>query len=124
MSQLAIAADHAELRRLRPWLDANTAHLDPLIVGRIELCMHELASNVIDHSGAQRLALHLIANAGSMQIEIHDSGAPLELPAIGELEPHPRVRGYGMVIAEQLASDLSYERRDSVNVWRARFDVL
>lgn len=123
MSELAIAADAAELRRLRPWLDANATHLDPLIVGRIELCLHELAMNVIDHSGAQQLALHLTACADSLQVEIHDSGAPLDLAATGELEPHPRIRGYGMLIAEQLASELSYERQDSVNVWRARFDL-
>ena len=122
MSDLTIPADHQQLRQLRPWLDDEAADLEPSLIGRIELCIHELAANVIDHSGATELSVHLGGDASQLSIELHDLGNPLE-PLGQEVEPHPRVRGYGMMIAEQLASELTYERRGTVNVWRATFDL-
>ncbi len=123
MSDLTILADHHQLRQLRPWLDEQAAHLGAAVIGRVELCVHELAANVIDHSGATNLSLHLTAEPYRLSIELRDFGAPLDLSVSAELEPHPRIRGYGMMIAEQLASELTYERRGSVNVWQANFDV-
>ncbi len=123
MTDLTILADHRELRQLRPWLDANASQLDPSLVGRIELCVHELAANVIDHSGSPELTLHLVGESSWLQIELRDRGNPVTTPIYDDLEPHPRVRGYGMMIAEQLASELSYERCESVNVWRVRFNL-
>lgn len=121
MSDLSILADHHQLRQLRPWLDAQASHLGSSIIGRVELCVHELAANVIDHSGATKLSLHLTAEPSRLTVELRDLGTPVDLSA--ELEPHPRIRGYGMLIAEQLASELTYERRGAVNVWQATFDV-
>jgi len=123
MSDLMILAHHHQLRKLRPWLDEQASHLDASVIGRIELCVHELATNVIDHSGAPELSLRLGGEPSQLSIELHDAGDPMEPADALDLEPHPRVRGYGMMIAEQLASELSYERRGSVNVWRATFEL-
>lgn len=123
MSDLTIAAEHLELRKLRPWLENRAAHLDAPFIGAVELCVHELATNVIDHSGAPELSLHMLIQASFITVELRDRGAPLATTSLSDLEPHPRVRGYGMVIAEELADDVTYERIEPFNVWRARFDL-
>jgi len=124
MSELTLLAEHQQLRRLRPWLDDHAADLEPSAIGRIELCVHELAANVIDHSGAAEFSIHLTSRPSQLIVELHDAGVAPDPRAAADLEPHPRVRGYGMMIAEQLASELSYERQGDVNVWRATFDLL
>lgn len=123
MSELTIRAEHIELRQFRPWLDGEAEHIDPTTIGRIELCVLELAANVIDHSGAEQLLIRLTDNPSHLVVELLDSGNPLAPAALTDLEPHPRIRGYGMMIAEQLASELTYERQSSLNVWRATFDL-
>lgn len=123
MSNLVLRADHSQLRQIRPWLDAEATPLDAAVVGRIELCLQELAANVIDHSGATEFSVRLAREPHQLVIEVHDHGAPVRSAESSGLEPHPRVRGYGMMIAEQLASELSYERRDGMNIWRTAFDL-
>lgn len=123
MSDLTLLADHHQLRQLRPWLDDQASHLGPSVIGRVELCVHELATNVIDHSGATKLSLHLAAEPSKLTVELRDFGVPVDLSVAAASEPHPRIRGYGMMIAEQLASELTYERRGTVNVWRATFEL-
>lgn len=122
MKVLTLAADHIELRRLGPWLAAVTDDIDANQLGRIELCIHELASNVIDHSGATELQIEVDTTAGRLRAEIRDAGDPLAMTS-GDLDPHPRVRGYGMMIAEHLATAIDYERRAELNVWTASFDL-
>lgn len=122
MSELTIRAEHIELRQLRPWLDSEAAHIDPTTIGRIELCVHELAANVIDHAGAPQLLIRMTNDPSHVIVELLDSGNPLAPATLSDLEPHPRVRGYGMMVAEQLASELTYERQGSLNVWRATFN--
>lgn len=125
MSRLDIRAEHLELRKLRPWLDELVLDLDldldPTLLGRIELCIHELASNVVDHSGAAEFSLELSASPDRITVVLSDGGAPLAVPSVADLEPHPRVRGYGMMIAEHLASELTYERRGAMNLWHVEF---
>lgn len=123
MSDLVIEATHHQLRLLRPWLEAQVPTSDATLLGRIELCIHELASNVVDHSEADELTVRASASQTEIHVEVCDRGIPVALPAPGELESHPRIRGYGMLIAEQLATDLAYERHGEMNLWRVRFDL-
>ncbi len=122
-STLVMAADHGALRALRPWLEECLLPGDTEQVGRIELAVQELAANVVDHADTpgERLTVHLDQPAGAVVVELRDDGKPVELPCESTREPHPRVGGYGMMIVEQLASSLHYERIGDENVWRAEF---
>lgn len=121
MTRLEMQTEHLELRRLRPWLDEAAFDLGPTFVGRIELCVHELAANVVDHSGAPTLSLELTRTPNRISIELTDDGAPFRHPRPEQVEPHPRVHGYGILIAEHLADELIYERRRSTNIWHIEF---
>lgn len=123
MSELTIRSERVELRQLRPWLNVRAPHLDASVIGCIELCVHELATNVIDHSAAPELSIRWTIDTSHVTVELRDEGEALPRTTLTDREPHPRVRGYGMMIAEQLASELIYERQGSLNVWQARFDL-
>ncbi len=124
---LTLDADFLSLRQIGPWLhtvlpsedgEPNPAH------GSIELAIHELATNSIDHANPDDGKLHLTAhiNDSELQIELRDRGDFCEVEAIPVPDPeNPQVRGYGMMIIEQLASSLTYERIDDLNVWTATF---
>lgn len=120
---LTLPAGYRHLRKLRPWLATQAPDLDESELGRIELCLQELAANVIDHAGAAEFTVRAAHSSGQLVIEIHDRGAPMKESTTALVESHPRVRGYGLMIAEQLASDLAYERQSTINVWRATFDL-
>lgn len=122
---LVLDADHEALRQLRPWLDGSVGVLDADLVGMIELAVHELAANIVDHADAegQRLVIELERIERTLRFELRDNGSPVQLPSESDLEPHPRVRGYGLVIVRQLASRVHYERSGSENVWSIDFEV-
>ena len=122
---LVLDANHEALRQLRPWLNGSVGDVDADLVGMVELALHELAANIVDHAetSAPRLVIHLERADRTLRIELRDTGRPVRLPAENELEPHPRVGGYGMVIVRQLASRVHYERSGSENVWSIDFDV-
>lgn len=122
---LVLDANHEALRRLRPWLDGSVGDVGADLVGTVELALHELAANIVDHAetSAPRLVIHLERLDEMLRIELRDTGRPVRLPAETELAPHPRVGGYGMVIIRQLASRVHYERSGSENVWSIDFDL-
>lgn len=126
-STLTLDADFLSLRKIGPWLHTvlpgtdegpNAAH------GSIELAIHELAANSIDHANPEDGKLHLSAHidGGELAVELRDRGSECQVENIPVPDPeNPQVRGYGMMIIEQLASSLKYERVDDSNVWTARF---
>lgn len=119
MPDLTLVPDHRELRRLRPWLQS---WLDPALdhqLGRVELCIHEMATNVVDHAEPTSLVITGRLTVDEVEVELRDDGRPY---VDSTRAPHPRIGGYGLMIAEQLASAIVYARHDNENRWTIRFD--
>ena len=99
----------------------HAAGLAPRIVGRAELLLEELVTNVINHGGLAAPAeavLHLEALAepgGACRLTFEDPGQPFDAAAA---TPHglparledAQPGGLGLVLLQRMASDLTYER--------------
>ena len=127
---LSVASNYEALRAIGPWLGSVLEPFDEMtrtiMQQRMELAMQELATNSIDHaeSGEAGLTLRANVDSTSVVIELSDLGKPVDVAAIPEPDlTEPQIRGYGMMIVEQLTDDLSYERVDQRNVWTVRFDL-
>ena len=122
---LSLGPDHADLRRIRPWLDRLLPTSDDHTRGRIELAINELAANCLDHAGVPDPGLQLSGRLRptGFTVELRDRGRPAELPDIQDLAPHPRIGGYGLVIVQQLAASLSHVRVGQENVWHVEFEL-
>lgn len=59
----------------------------------------------------------------TVQIELRDDGDLVHLPSETDLDPHPRVGGYGLMIVRQLATRVRYLRSGSENVWLIDFQI-
>ncbi len=120
---LVLTTEHTALRALRPWLERCLHPSDPNQIGRIELAIQELAANVVDHAdtAGEHFAIHLDQPDGAVRLELRDDGKPIDLPCPSTRESHPRVGGYGLMIVEQLATTLRYERVGDENVWWVEF---
>jgi serine phosphatase RsbU (regulator of sigma subunit)/anti-sigma regulatory factor (Ser/Thr protein kinase) len=130
MSDLRVASNYVALRAIGPWLGDILEPFDEMtrtiMQQRMELVLQELATNSIDHaeSGEAGITLRANVNSTSVVIELSDLGKPVDVAAIPEPDlTEPHIRGYGMMIAEQLTDDLGYERVDQRNVWTVRFDL-
>jgi serine phosphatase RsbU (regulator of sigma subunit)/anti-sigma regulatory factor (Ser/Thr protein kinase) len=130
MSDLRVASNYEALRAIGPWLGGILEPFDEttrtVMQQRMELAMQELATNSIDHaeSGEAGLTLRANVDSTSVVIELSDLGKPVDVAAIPKPDlAEPQIRGYGMMIVEQLTDHLGYERVDQRNVWTARFDL-
>ncbi len=121
VDRLVLDTEHEALRRLRPWLNEMLGDLDDPTVGRIELAVHELAANIVDHANPpdRRMEIHLERRLAVVTLTLSDQGRPPRLDALQQ--PHPRVRGYGMMIVEELSSTFGHVRTDGWNVWTLAF---
>jgi serine/threonine-protein kinase RsbW len=127
------------VRRLRPWLEAVVACGNgdrAELLGRIELALHELCVNVIDHAYGRTeragtagtsagaappdIVVELWNGVSGVHVRTVDRGRPFDAAAVRSPQPdEPQVHGYGLMIIEQLVDDLRYERRGDRNVWCA-----
>lgn len=130
---LHLEANYAAMREIGEWLD----HLLQTPLGQrfatrrgeIELAIHELAVNIVDHaftaetrSGAV-FELHAEIIEDQLFVRSFDTGAPVQdLPAAPD-PSEPQVRGYGLMIVEQLATSVHYARSSSANRWTIAFDA-
>ena len=118
--------DFGELRGLSTWLRrfADRNGIEVETVASLELCVHEVVTNVIDHAyrddELHEIVVRLRASADEVVAVVEDDGAafnPVEAP------PRPRpttldeatVRGYGIPILRALAQRLEYSRVDGRN---------
>lgn len=128
-SSLEVAADFESIRAIGPWLRSSVEQLhdgivDDTIVGSIELAIHEVATNCIDHARAKTLQFAASICDHELLVEIIDDGASrfdgeTSVPVPAE----PQVRGYGLLIVEQLAQSVVYERSSAKNRWSLRFSL-
>lgn len=130
MSILCLDATYESAREIGPWLERRLDDLESMLCsrrGELELAVHEVAINIVDHAfgadAAGRTYSITLDEAGSTQavtVQFRDDGAAFETATAPNLD-EPQVRGYGLFIAEQLTSSLSYERVDETNIWTLTF---
>lgn len=126
VSTLSIDANPLAVRDLGPWLRALLAATPAaeadLLVGRLELAVHEVCMNVVDHAGlppGSTLELLGCVQDDRVWIEIHDDGGPFDAAGVPEpVAGVPQVRGYGLMIVRQLVDSVDYRRDDGHNTWR------
>lgn len=140
------------LRAIGPWLADAMAALAPEQVqarfGAIELAVHELAANSIEHALAgvaecdRRLAVQADVEPDRVVVTVIDRGRPFEpCPTAGPETGYgdgsdgdapdghppavdgPAVGGYGLMIIHGVASSVEYRRVDGDNRWTAVFAV-
>jgi serine/threonine-protein kinase RsbW len=132
-STLVIPADAMSVRELSGWLAGLLAETGPeatVLQTRVELAVHEVCMNIVDHAygaehvpGTDDLTIDGAVDHDAIRIEVRDRGAGFDIDAVPKPEPGvPHIRGYGLVIVEKLVDALGYVRRDDTNIWSLRFD--
>ncbi len=120
-------ADLLALRDLGGWLDEQLPSLGctPEVIERvaeIELAVHEIAVNTIEHANTNEIRIELRWHSDLLHVICLDSGREFDLCEWPAVPTEPQVGGYGLMIVEQLTSSLSYARTDDgQNAWRMTF---
>lgn len=121
-ARLQLDANYLSLRKIGPWLAGVVGHGADL--GAIELAVHELAANCIDHAQPSdgKISLEGAKAADVLVIHVRDRGKEFDPTGVKSPDPAvPQVRGYGLMILEQVAEEVRYSRVDDTNVWVLRF---
>jgi anti-sigma regulatory factor (Ser/Thr protein kinase) len=124
--ELQIGATHPEYEPARDRLVAffEAGGLPAETVGELELLLEEVLVNVISYAyagGEGRIVVTACIDDHAVMLEVRDTGLefnPLER-ATPDLEApidERRIGGLGLFLITQLASRLTYERRDDTNV--------
>jgi anti-sigma regulatory factor (Ser/Thr protein kinase) len=131
IEHLQLLADFESLRGLGPWLDVVLLpvadEITPSPKGRLELALHELCTNVVDHAyehapGTISIDSTLVGHR--LAVTLADTGRPFAGDTVVAPDPdEPQVRGYGLMILEQLTDGMTYERAGDRNVWHLVFDL-
>ena len=126
--ELVIEGDSLAIRRIGPWLrdrlDGLPADEASKIASRLELAVHEVAMNMVDHARLPDFALLRFRAAITdtvVEISVTDPGEPFDPET--EKEPTagtPQERGYGLMIVRKLVDHLEYARLDDGNKWILR----
>ena len=124
-ARLQLDADYLSLRAIGPWLAGVAGPAAEL--GAVELAVHELGANCIDHAQPVdgKITLDGTMDGDVLIIHVRDRGKEFDRSGVKSPDPDvPQVRGYGLMILEQIAEDVQYNRTDDTNVWVLRFRVV
>jgi serine/threonine-protein kinase RsbW len=131
-ASLTMNADALSLRKLGPWVTdllAGAGEGAAALQGRVELAVHEVCMNVVDHAYAldhdpspADIEVAGWLDDDAVRIRVTDRGSGFERDAVSRPQPGvPQIRGYGLLIVEKLADDVQYLRADGRNTWTLRF---
>lgn len=96
---------------------------DDALIYNIQLATQEICTNIVDHAYAnsdnQRIILTLeMREAGELIIIITDKGKPFNSTLDDDtLPPEAQVRGYGLHLVKSLIDNVTYVRKDDMNLW-------
>lgn len=129
-TQLDIDADALAVREIGPWLQQLVADLPAaeqvLLLGRLELAVHEVCMNCVDHAGlapGARLALTGTVQPAAVTVTIADGGVPFDADGVAvPVAGVPQIRGYGLMIVRKLVDELRYTRDADTNHWALQVD--
>lgn len=125
---LIIVLSTESVRDIGPWLRTALTGLPPAeadrLHSRLELAVHEVAMNILDHAGLPTTAtIRFSADVAEafVSVTVTDSGKPFDPAGIRPPVPGvPQERGYGLLIVHKLVDDLDYRRVDDHNLWTLR----
>ena len=120
-ARLQLDADYESLRAIGPWLADVGLTAD---LGVVELAVHEVGANCIDHARPVdgKIDLEGVLDGDVLVIHLRDRGKEFDRSRVTSRDHDvPHVRGYGLMILEQIAEDVQYSRCDDTNVWVLRF---
>jgi len=125
---LVIDGTTAMVRKIGPWLHDVLVVLPDdeagAVAARLELAVHEVAVNVIDHAElppAAEIRFSAEITDSVVEIRVTDPGRPFDPATVRvPIAGVPQERGYGLMLATKLVSDLGYRRLDSGNCWTLR----
>ena len=127
---LAIAASGDEVRRACEWLTAALRQRDvpQAQVERLELALHEVLANVLDHGGstARAEAIHIDievgeqATTGEARVKVRDAGIPFDPTGAPEHIPAKTLAeaqrgGLGLPLIRRCSDWMSYRREGGRN---------
>ncbi len=100
--------------------------IDETTIHSIELAVHEVATNIVDHAYPEDQAGSIEASltlSGRLQrrltIELSDTGTPFDATAVNPVNLDlPQEGGYGLFLAQALMDEVHYERKAGRNIWR------
>jgi serine phosphatase RsbU (regulator of sigma subunit)/anti-sigma regulatory factor (Ser/Thr protein kinase) len=128
---LVMEASLERVRALATWLPDAVAKLAPEhaddLVGLIELAIHELCINITEHAYAEwpgNIAITATRNGDQLVFDVSDTGKQFDPSGVAVPDPErPSIRGYGLMIINQLASDVRYVPVDGGNRWSVSFSI-
>lgn len=130
---LKLDTSYAAMREIGDWLDQVVASTPGRRFadkrGEIELAVHELAVNIVDHAftietrpnGSLELSAEIVGD--TLLVRSFDSGNPVIVLPDAPDPDSPQVRGYGLMIVEQLATSVHYQRSLRSNRWTVAFEA-
>ncbi len=130
VATLSLRGDPLALRELTGWVTTLLASAGaPALQGSMELAVHEVCMNVIDHAyGPAHLPQHGDITVDgrfddrAVIVSVRDNGSACERTVGSTPTPDvPTIGGYGLVIVEKLVEELTYQRISDTNVWDLRF---
>jgi serine/threonine-protein kinase RsbW len=90
----------------------------------IELAVHEVCANIIDHAyngrpGRIKIVFTMVSNPQQLVVELFDNGRSFEYASISMPSPdEPQVRGYGLFLIQALMDEVEYCPKADGNTWR------
>jgi serine/threonine-protein kinase RsbW len=133
-ARLSINATYQDVRTIDQALVdllVGAGDIDETTVHSIELAVHEIATNIVDHAYAENPAGVIEARLAlsgdtkrQLLVELSDAGLPFDAATVAPVNlQSPQESGYGLFLAEALMDDVHYERRAGRNIWRLTMRV-
>jgi serine/threonine-protein kinase RsbW len=103
--------------------DEEPAREEDTLVFQIELAVHEVCTNIIEHAfgksgGRIQIDFSILEHPLRFVVDLHDTGKPYEYRGYKEPDiAEPQERGYGLFLIHQLTSSISYQSTSGINHW-------
>jgi len=139
VDELTITANGAEVRRATEWLAATCRqrNVPQALVERLELCLHEVLANVINHGGKTALAAPItmllevtLDPECKASVTVRDAGIAFNPLSVPDRIPQKTLAdapesGLGLVMIRRCSDWLDYCRENGHNhlTFGARWDV-
>jgi serine/threonine-protein kinase RsbW len=122
-----IQATYEEIRRPSEVLRSlfRNIHISEEITNGCELALHELLTNLVDHSyegdGRQTINVKVTYHPTWVLLETVDTGTPMQLGLHHVRMPDPTdlaEGGYGLAIIQSLMDEVRYRYENGRNIWQ------
>ena len=126
---ITVHATYDDIRRPSELLRRlfNSNRVSEEITNGCELALHELLTNLVDHSyeadGSQLILVKVTCSQAWILLETRDTGAPmtLELDQVRMPEPSELAEGgYGVAIIRTLMDEVKYGFENGTNIWQLK----